>query len=323
MAALVCTLVCALNPHDLATLRHAVKLRNQGFTVIPMDADHGLLAGAASAVRRELTERLNDVEELGIHPIEQGYSFREIAHRFRNRWDLKVPASDDVNAVCNLAVDRASPIIRAVHSLPVHPDEGLKYWPRTLSPRRPKLLMTGAIISRPGADEQMFHRDSDEWHDRIASTVPSHRLYSVFIPLVDVAPNSVGTTFWPRSHLSRLGEAMYSAAEERSGTVEDDPIAQSEFVSPGCKAGDMILFDARIFHRGNANTADADRPILYAMCGTGWARDTYNFPPQRLRAALGSLPQEAEERALVKQVVAKAHFSWEEVYAQGQQRRHA
>ena len=301
-----------------ATLRHALNLRDKGFTVLPPSAtglSQSSLAQAARACECELSSRLCDVHELGIDPVEQAYTFNEIAHRLRRRWDFRNPNLAEVEHVCTAASTAASPIIRALHSLPIHPGERARLWPRRLSPRRPRTVMSGAIVSWPGADAQSFHCDSNDWHNRIASHAPSHRLFNAFVPLVDIAPDSMGTSFWPGSHLSRDGRAMWAEAVTRSGTVEEDDHAIEEAVSPGCPAGGVLLFDVRTLHRGLANTAKGARPYVYTTVGTGWASDKHNFPPHKLQRAVQCLPSAAEERELARRAISKGHPTWDEIYA--------
>jgi hypothetical protein len=47
--------------------------------------------------------------------------------------------------------------------------------------------------------------------------------------------------------------------------------------SPACKAGDLILFDYRLVHRGLPNVR-RERAVAYVVCGTGGALDGDNFP---------------------------------------------
>ena len=88
------------------------------------------------------------------------------------------------------------------------------------------------------------------------------------MPLVDVGTQKTGTEFWPASHTNpdvpplvlsgRLG--VEDAAQ--LALVADHHVT---VVQPDLSAGDMLLYDYRVIHRGPANpTADA-RPIYY--CG--------------------------------------------------------
>ena len=59
----------------------------------------------------------------------------------------------------------------------------------------------GAIISADGAKAQTFHADAGATHIKLARHLPAHRLYNVFVPLVDIAEDADGTQLWPGSHL--------------------------------------------------------------------------------------------------------------------------
>ena len=43
------------------------------------------------------------------------------------------------------------------------------------------------------------------------------------------------------------------------------------------RAGDAIIFDYRILHRGLANTSAEDRPLAYFTYGRSWFRDATNY----------------------------------------------
>ena len=128
-----------LAAHTASTLRHALNLRDKGFTVLPPSAtglSQSVLAQAARACEYELASRLCEVSMLGIDPMEQAYSFNEIAHRLHKRWDFRNPDLADVEHVSTAATSAARSIICALHSLPIHPGERTQKWPRHLSPRR-------------------------------------------------------------------------------------------------------------------------------------------------------------------------------------------
>ena len=43
------------------------------------------------------------------------------------------------------------------------------------------------------------------------------------------------------------------------------------------KAGDAILFDYRVLHRGRANASDRPRPLLYFTYARPWFTDATNY----------------------------------------------
>ena len=149
-----------------ATLEHAEALKSRGFTVIPQaGVSDQTLHDAASESSAHLDSLLGSVTDLGLDALAQEYQFAEICHRHQGRWDFRVPESAACAAVWDDAEARVAPIIESMHTLPLHPDATGAAMSRRLAPRmmrRPKRLMTGAIVSRPGATAQAFHSDSDQ-----------------------------------------------------------------------------------------------------------------------------------------------------------------
>ena len=171
--------------HNLAV--QGRDLRQRGFTVIPEPIMPACVVDEACGQSRALlSSLLTKVEAAGFDPLEQQFEFQEIATRQRNRWDLQksMPATGEDSSwasLCSTALAVATPIIREA--------QGAAY--SGLEP-----IMSGAVISRPGARIQRFHCDADMEHLAAAKADPSHRLYNVFIPLVDIEENGDGTEFW-------------------------------------------------------------------------------------------------------------------------------
>jgi ectoine hydroxylase-related dioxygenase (phytanoyl-CoA dioxygenase family) len=86
---------------------------------------------------------------------------------------------------------------------------------------------------------------------------------NVFIPLVDITVENGGTEFWLATH--------------RLNHFEDEQ--QSVVIL--AKAGQPLLFDYRIRHRGLANRSQQPRPLLYVT----FARASYEDKVRRLRHA--------------------------------------
>ena len=137
--------------------------------------------------------------------------------------------------------------------------------------------MVGAVISRPGAGVQRFHCDADLDHLAAAKDNPSHRLYNVFIPLVDISANSDGTEFWGSPQLEGSPDALArhfisESAEQISRQQKDASLVPDQIVSPGCRAGGIIIYDYRTIHRGLPNPVDGrERPMVYVIVATGGA----------------------------------------------------
>ena len=175
-------------PPSVDVVSHGTNLRERGFTVLADPVmDSALIDSARSQSQARLARLLQEVEALGCDPFEQQYRFKEIAQRQRNRWDLQLqePGKGDQNSVwaqlCSAALKAATPVIQEA--------QGDAYC--GIEP-----VMIGAVISRPGANVQRWHSDADPEHFTAANANPSHRLYNVFIPLVDVNEGSDGTEFW-------------------------------------------------------------------------------------------------------------------------------
>ena len=187
----------------LSTRQHALELRDRGYTVIPDAGLHPqLIADAKAACLAEHEQLLDGVAQLGIDAIADKYAFAEIDKRHRLRWALKPSAPSAWTSAVDEAVAVASAVIEEVHMLPPHPDDSDAAWTRHLPlPTRAEVLDRGAILSAPGAAAQTFHADSGRLHHRLARLSPRHRLYSLFVPLVDLAEGGDGTMLWPGSHL--------------------------------------------------------------------------------------------------------------------------
>ena len=247
---------------------HAKNLQSHGFAVLAnpvMDVDLVRRARDSSATR--LSSLLEDVKAAGCHPFEQQYRFREIAKRQRHRWDLQLydPGSgfDDSTwgQLGRAAVAAATPVIREA--------QGEAY--TGVDP-----VMVGAVISRPGARVQRFHCDAEHEHFLAAKADPSHRLYNVFVPLVDVQENGDGTEFWGAPALEDSTRALSRHFLQNAPL----PPVEAGIEAPACAAGGLILYDYRTVHRGLANDAVSgrERAVAYVIIATGGAKEGYNFP---------------------------------------------
>lgn len=324
---LVCAVVAALAsvtqlrqarvaPPIIDARRHAVELRDRGFTVL---ADAGLAAEAVAKARDACSAELaclhRDVARLGIDPVDEKYAFAEIATRHRLRWGLQPQGASAWTGLVDAAVGVAAPVIEELHTLAPSPDDslGLTGWTRHLLDARPRLHAVDAIVSRPGAKAQGFHADAGRRHLALARLNPRHRLFNVFVPLVDVAEGGDGTMFWPGSHLERTRYDRWHAALGRSASLEDDATAMAEMEAPGCPAGGAIVFDFRLLHRGMPNTGGRERAMAHAVLSTGLAADQLSFPEASLRAAVDALPRDpesAEHRAQREAVAQQQREAW-------------
>ena len=300
---------------------HAVELRDRGFTVIP---DAGIDSIAVKRSAAQCAAKLKIIHDnihkgLGLDPINQPYFFRDVCYRHFKRWDMQCDADTEIEQLCEQAADCAANIISELHHLPINDnDRGVHTLSRCITqplfPSEPiALIQTGSIISLPGADAQRFHVDGSRAHFRMSSLLPQHRLFNVFIPLVDITENSTGTQFWPGSHLRRSRKRRYPEVISRSQKVAQDEQAMSEMVAPACPAGGIILFDYRIIHRGLPNAGPTARPLAYAVMATGRAWDKANFPGPTLDMAIEQMAQQ-DDPVQARSAAKQATPTWKELY---------
>ena len=123
-----------------------------------------------------------------------------------------------------------------------------------------RLCHAGCILALPESASQKWHSDGDHLDDDLQ--LPPHAL-NVFLPLVDVTLKNGATEFAPGTHYD-----WRTAATKRPLVVE-------------AKAGDAILFDWRLKHRGLANKTREPRPLVYLTYALPWFVDRYNFSSTR------------------------------------------
>lgn len=309
-------------------LQHATELRDAGFTVIP---DAGLSAelvsDARAAVSSELSRHHDRLSQLGLDPIESDYAWIEIDKRHRGRYSLRPTQRSAWTKLVQEAVGAAAPVVEALHSLPANGDDGMlpEYtppWSRalleaasSLLPPRPAVDQLGAIVSSPGAGAQRFHADAGDTHLRLARLSRRHRLFNVFVPLVDLAEGGDGTMFWPGSHLERkrLGYEAARLDACRSYLLERDAAAMAEMAVPACPAGGLILFDFRLQHRGMPNDSTRERALAHAVLATGGAFDRLGSEeaPSLLAAAEALSADPADRRAQLEAIGRQQSGWWE------------
>ena len=87
--------------------------------------------------------------------------------------------------------------------------------------------------------------------------LPPHSV-SVFVPLVDLTPANGPTEFQLGTH------------------IKANLVQPRRRCSAACAAGDLVVYDTRVMHRGGANASEADRPMVYLTFSRVWYRDTLN-----------------------------------------------
>ena len=128
------------------------------------------------------------------------------------------------------------------------------------------------VNATPGSADQGWHADGG--HINLQAHEECH-CFNVFLPLVDVDVALGPTELRPGSqYLTRNLAPMMLAAKARGKLRKP--------VMPLLRAGDALLFDYRILHRGRANTSDADRPILVMTFAKRTFKDRLNFPSKSI-----------------------------------------
>ena len=74
--------------------------------------DRSLCARVALESRERLELLLTAADDAGCNVLEQQYSFAEICHRKRLRWDMRMPASEAWVALCDAALREVAPTLR-------------------------------------------------------------------------------------------------------------------------------------------------------------------------------------------------------------------
>jgi ectoine hydroxylase-related dioxygenase (phytanoyl-CoA dioxygenase family) len=198
---------------------------------------------------------------LGHRPIGIGSrnGYREVVQRSPGRFDVPMHERDLApiwGAQGSMATD--VPWLGLVHAV-LGPDA--------------KPSFCGVVFSRPGSPAQQWHIDSP--HE-----APEHRpahAVNMLVALADIPLAAGPTEVAPgthrlTNHLQRpwldRDSLLYQSATERvtpatllePGDTEDaaiQPVAQA------MAAGDCLIFDDRILHRGLANTSQQERWVAY------------------------------------------------------------
>jgi ectoine hydroxylase-related dioxygenase (phytanoyl-CoA dioxygenase family) len=187
-------------------------------------------------------------------------SFKEIASRGNERFDLLLPSSSMPNQLVSQVINsRVSFILeKTLGVIGVDVDCDIS-----------------VVYSKPGAPSQGWHADGDHqqgendagldadgWKTCLSETYA----LCLFIPLIDLDDDTGYTQFWPCSHRNR-GLAGFGRFAE---------IAEATF-NGKCKAGSAIWYDYRLMHRGIKNDSTLLRPVLQLLFKRNWYRETRNY----------------------------------------------
>ena len=235
----------------------SARLRDLGFAVLPSRIDTALVTRCRTLARERLDALLHKAALLGVDGVETAFSFTEIDHRARLRYDMALTDETDAawSELCEQTLALAAPVVEAA-----------------AGGSAARLCMSGVVTSRPGAALQ-------DWHDDGAAG-----LYTVFVPLVDVDANADGTEFYPASHVADAGARDAVRAGAAPPSTE----------APAALAGQPLVFDYRVLHRGLANPS-RERAVAYLVLATDGAYDGQNFCQMSLDDAL---PAHVEQMCL-------------------------
>jgi len=224
-----------------------------GFVFLPKLVDQELLSRFDSIMRPKVNRVLDAVEEkeLGIGSI-NGY--REVVQRSPKRFDIRFE-EQDFESIWGAggSLSDAVPWIKIV---------------REVLGEECRPSFSGVVFSRPGAPAQQWHIDSPHESE---SFNPPHAL-NVFVALEDISEKAgppevavgshVITNHLSNGHLNSK-HLLYQTSLEiipsyltKAGEI---PKTRKSSMS----AGDCLIFDDRILHRGLANHSGSDRWMAY------------------------------------------------------------
>ena len=132
-----------------------------------------------------------------------------------------------------------------------------------------RLGILGGIVSLPGSADQAVHADTPHLFEHI-DCLPAHYL-NIFTPGCDTDPLVGQTSFIHGSHRLSYTSDFHSKGEDNSFLWKD-------IVRPSLAIGDVVIFDCRILHFGNANQSSSiERPLLYTNTTMHWFHDPKNW----------------------------------------------
>jgi ectoine hydroxylase-related dioxygenase (phytanoyl-CoA dioxygenase family) len=250
---------------DAATLRRVTQFHQLGMCALPKAIPPAVAEAAADRATEHFEDCLHTVNQLGMQDVLGSEGFDTFKMRDAGRYDMVVP--DFVSPPEEPAVGKGAKKIKKSAKKPDAKTEEFECF-TSKAPWLPLVrailgpdavcINSGVIMSFAGSVNQMKHSDGDHLHDD--KQLPSHCL-NVFVPLVDLTAPIGPTEFWPTSH-----------------TDWETPLPP---VTVLAKAGQALLFDYRLKHRGLANHTPDVRPLVYITYAKKWFKDRWNFSATR------------------------------------------
>lgn len=210
---------------------------------------------------------MNTVQARGLHHDLANGGFDLLRERGRGRYDMTIPQFDQDPTFAFLNDPNAfwMPVVRKILG---EPNGGVR------------LVHKGSFMSLPGAESQIYHQDGVHLNQRFQK--PCHAV-NVFIPLVDLSMKNGPTEFCLGSHY--LGNEHFN---------------KDRIETPTPLAGNPIIFDYRLGHRGLGNSSNDIRPVVYLTYSTEnkCFIDSVNFSKTRWKKIgdLIEMPLSREER---------------------------
>ncbi len=219
----------------------------------------GGLAARAARILADVQRRL-DARGLDYTTQTKAFCFADVASRDRGRLDVRhgLDTPDGFASDALLRNPHAMRVAREVLGNDCVPH------------------FSGIVFSSPGSVTQAWHRDGPHLFGDDHPGLPAHAL-TVFVPLCTVSAAMGSPQFCPGTHM--LSDATCNAMEHRV------------FQVPVIEAGDAIVFDYRVLHRGMGNSSSSGggdtnggqvRPLFYVVYAKPWWRDKTNFGSEML-----------------------------------------
>eukprot|EP00192_Tetraselmis_astigmatica_P020724 CAMPEP_0117654604 /NCGR_PEP_ID=MMETSP0804-20121206/3832_1 /TAXON_ID=1074897 /ORGANISM="Tetraselmis astigmatica, Strain CCMP880" /LENGTH=300 /DNA_ID=CAMNT_0005460895 /DNA_START=212 /DNA_END=1111 /DNA_ORIENTATION=- len=112
------------------------------------------------------------------------------------------------------------------------------------------LCELSALCVDPGAAAQQLHPDT-----RIVPGQDQAGLITAFMALQDITPDMGPTEVLLRSHTAEVHQTLSASSISAASLALVQPVP--------LQAGDVLLMDSRLWHRGGANTSSQRRSLMY------------------------------------------------------------
>ena len=163
------------------------------------------------------------------------------------------------------------------------------------------------VVSEPGSPTQHWHADAGQLFPRSGMHLPAHGVV-VFAAVTNVTRDMGPTEFAPGSHVQCGKAEKPRPVHYDDGSVLDlcRAVPGNRLLHADMAAGAVTLFDFRIYHRGGANSAELQRPLLYSTYLREWYTDKVNFHQQHSAAFDALSPS---QRKLLNRIDHKKHVA--------------